>query len=281
MLPLAQKLTSLLAAAALAGLAAYFGGADKWIIAILSLTTGIVVDSIFNFVRMENSLKRFEKTISDATANLENASATALGRMEQTISAFGLTLAAQERGRHAELEALAAASHDIPNEKMPSVWKKLNWAVAESYCATNFIDPADIYGPQQAKDVFRIQAAKARADKIPIRKVLIVADPRELENPINRELVTNHLEGGIQLHWITRGQIDTCAELRKFPKELMDFAVIDRRIVLIWKLSADRKVQGGEIRVGMEACKPFLAFFDALHNEATPQFLAPTAGKSP
>ena len=258
-LPLVQKITTLLIAAILAGVAARFGGADKWTLSILALVTGIVVDSIFNFIRTEHALKR----------------------MDETIAALAHTMAKEERQRLAELEALAISAHDIPDEKMPSVWKQLNWAVTESYCATNYIDPADIYGPQQAKDVFKIQEAKAKADQIPVKKVLIVNSETELESAINRELVAHHLAGGIQLHWIKRDRIEACAELRKFPAELRDFAIIDSRIVLIWKLSKVRKVTGGEIRVGAKACRPFVDFFKALHNEASADFSAVPAAKTP
>jgi hypothetical protein len=252
-LPLIQKIFVLGVSFGLAILGTNLISADRMTSMLLSLVAALVIDSVFTFLRTESAFKK----------------------LDESIASFGLALAADEGRRQVDLEAIVYAAHTVAAGKMASVWKRLNWAATSSYRATNYIEPTDIYGPQQAKDVFLIQEAKARADKIPIKKVLIVDAGKELDNDINRETVTHHLKAGIQLRWILRDKLNSIAELRDLNPGCIDFAVIDERIVLIWHLTDKRNVKGGEIRIGRDACRPFVDFFDALHNEASAAFPTP------
>ena len=181
---------------------------------------------------------------------------------------------AEESRRRLVLEALSCGTIDIPVDRMPDVWNRLSWSMSQSYVATNYIEPDEIYKPKFADSVVAVQRAKIVAQNVRISKVFIVDSPLELKKEAMRELIKHHREARISLRYMEFDAIRNHPTLGEWAKRLasIDFAVFDERVVLLWHLDRQRHVTRVEVRLGPEEAALYLEFFAALKKEARDDF---------
>lgn len=185
-------------------------------------------------------------------------------RQEQIFTAL-----AERFSSDAELgELLRAPQLELSGPQVPEKWLALLWRLERDYAATNYISREAHLDKGYAALALEIQALKIKVSHVPIRKVFIVDDEPERQNI--HDVLLAQTQVGVQLRTIERKAIKTNAELKLQAAGLqsIDFALINRDMVLLWFLDGKRRITGGKLLFGEQQFKPYKLFFDSLYREA-------------
>lgn len=199
-------------------------------------------------------------------------------RQDGVLSALSQTLATEGTERALLQAGLGYAGRELTPTETNIAWQKLSLLTQKSYVATNYIDPEEFYKSGLAEDVVQLQKAKIRVQEdFTVKKVLIWKNAQERDSALAEDIRRLHLDDprasmdlkGILYEKIAKNEA-LCDDLARHLDGHIDFAIFDKRVVLTWQLTDDRKISGGCVIVGKDPAGRFCEFFDILSREASP-----------